>query len=470
MTSANASARFPTKFPPWAGWGIVASLSLLAAWLLDDPADDRIALFWFGTVITVLLFTLNMLPCFAVSVIVLMYFIAVGVTRPELALSGWTSPVPWLSLCGMLMGALIERSRLAARTALFFISGIGASAPRLYLAFLLSGYLLSAVIPDMITVVIVFMTTACGMCSALALSPDSRAAAAVIMAAFFGATISSASYLPNSTGIIALLALDDMDIAFTWTGFFLENLPYQLLHALVAFFILHAFGGAELAAHITRFQRQADDTLRALGRVSAEEKKILLLAVLALLAFATESLHGVPGYFAFCGVVMLGYTPVFGLLKDDDLKRVNFPILFFISTCVAIADVADDLGIPARLVSLLTPHLGDSDSLIGAALLSYFTGVLSCIAFTPVTAAATLSRPLAETALALGLEVKPVLYSFLYGLDQFFLPYAMAPALIMFSTGFIRVEYLMLVMSLRIVPAALALAATAALYWPVLWP
>ena len=73
------------------------------------------------------------------------------------------------------------------------------------------------------------------------------------------------------------------------------------------------------------------------------------------MAFISEPWHGIPGYFAFCSMVLLGFTPIFNLMEASDLKKVQFPILFFIAGCMAIGIVAGTLGIPAWLAGKLVP-------------------------------------------------------------------------------------------------------------------
>lgn len=72
-----------------------------------------------------------------------------------------------------------------------------------------------------------------------------------------------------------------------------------------------------------------------------------------------------PGYFAFCSMVLLGFTPIFNLMEASDLKKVQFPILFFIAGCMAIGIVAGTLGIPAWLAGKLVPYLQQIDSNAG---------------------------------------------------------------------------------------------------------
>lgn len=425
-------------------------------------------LYWFGTILAIAMFAASLLPNFATVVLLLMYYVITGVAKPEMAFVGWTAPIPWLSLCGMLLGVLMDKCNLASRIALLLLTRIGRTPLRLYAAFLLAGLALAAIIPDVITVMIIFMTIAQGMCVSLKLDKNSRSSASIILAAFFGAAIPSAMYLPNNTGIIGLLMVKDMGVPFTWLSFAFENMGFQALHALIAYGILYVFGSRELAEHIDSCRAVAADELKKLGSMSRNEKKTLLLTVAALIGFIAEPLHHIPSYYVFCAIVLLGFTPIFNLLNGDDIEKVQFSILFFIAGCMAIGIIAGTLGIPAWLSERLMPILRQIQSLPLASLFAYWVGVLSNLVLTPVAAATSLSIPMAEIATSLGMPIKPVLYSFLYGLDQFFLPYELAPALIMFATGYVRIRYVLALMTLRMALVSLAVLATAAFIWPLM--
>ena len=114
------------------------------------------------------------------------------------------------------------------------------------------------------------------------------------------------------------------------------------------------------------------------------------------------------------------------------------------------------------------PILREIQNLPLASFFAYWVGVLSNLVLTPVAAATSLSIPMAEIATSLGMPIKPVLYSFLYGLDQFFLPYELAPALIMFATGYVRIRYVLVLMTIRMFLVSLAVLVTAAVIWPMM--
>lgn len=449
-------------------WVASFAIGIFAMLLLHDPASPKVNLFWFGTMTAIGVFAFDLLPTFATAVILLLFYVVTGVAQPDTVFSGWLSPIIWLCMCGMLIGWLMEKSRLAERIALFTISRVATSPLRLYLACLTAGFAVGAIVPDMITVILIFMAIASGMCGSLNLERDSKAAATLVMAIYLGANISGAAFLPNNVGLPGLLMVKDMGVPFSWLGFLAENLPFQILHAVIAFTILHLFGGRELGRLIASCREKAASDLRALGPISITEKKILFLALLALVAFMTESLHGIPGFYAFCVVVMLGFTPLFGLLESSDLGKVQFHLLFFIAGCMAIGTVAASLGLPEWLAQKLLPLLSNIDSGPIISLLAYWTGVIVNMLLTPMAAATSLSAPIAQIAADLGLSIKPVLYSFLYGLDQFVLPYELTPALIMFSTGYVRMRYLMTIMGLRLVAVSLAVLLVSAFIWPIM--
>ncbi|SKA67441.1 SLC13 family permease [Desulfobaculum bizertense] len=446
-------------------WLLAAGIAATGAYLLYDPSNPKIGLYWFETIFAIAAFAFEILPLFSTAVLLLMAYIVTGISSPDLAFVGWTTPIPWVCMCGMLIGALMERTRLSDRIALMAISKIGSTPLRLYLAMLVAGYAVGAIIPDVVTVTILFMTIASGMCASMKLEKGSKAATTLIMAAFFGATIPATGYLPNNVGIVGLLMVKDMGVPIEWLSFFIENICFSVLVGIACIGLLHFFGSKELGRYMEQCLSHAQEQLNEMGSISREEIKTLVLTSLALAAFATEPLHGIPGYYAFCGVVLLGFTPLFGLLKQEDIGKVQFSILFFIVGCMAIGIVAGSLGIPQWMASKIVPYLESVDSLAASSLLAYCTGILANFALTPVAAATSLSIPLANIAGSLGLSIKPLLYSFFYGLDQFVFPYELAAALIMFSTGYVRMKYLIQIMLIRMVLAGIAVWIVASTYW-----
>ncbi|MFR4119146.1 MAG: SLC13 family permease [Bilophila wadsworthia] len=219
--------------------------------------------------------------------------------------------------------------------------------------------------------------------------------------------------------------------------------------------------------HISRCRACAEAELATLGKMSRDEEDPRPGLARAG-GFYQRTVARYRRLLRLCSMVLLGFTPIFNLMEASDLKKVQFPILFFIAGCMAIGIVAGTLGIPAWLAGKLVPYLQQIDSNAGSSMFAYWVGVVANLVLTPVAAATSLSVPMAEIATSLNLGIKPILYSFLYGLDQFFLPYELAPALIMFATGYVRVRYLIGIMLTRMVLASLIVAFVATFIWPMM--
>ena len=137
MTTAVATNKLSGK---WIGWLTSLLGGLFVAWCFYDPSTPKVNLYWFGTIMAIGMFAFDLLPNFVTAVLLLMYYILTGIAAPDVAFVGWTTPIPWLCMCGMLIGVLMEKTRLANRIALFTISRVGTTPIRMYIAFLLAGF------------------------------------------------------------------------------------------------------------------------------------------------------------------------------------------------------------------------------------------------------------------------------------------------------------------------------------------
>lgn len=70
---------------------------------------------------------------------------------------------------------------------------------------------------------------------------------------------------------------------------------------------------------------------------------------------------------------------------------------------------------------------------------------------TPLAAVSSLSLPWTEIAHQLNMNPLPMLYSFLYGLDQYIFPYEYALYMYIFGTGYITPKHMFKGLGLRIV-------------------
>lgn len=153
------------------GWIASLAIALAITFCFYDPATPKADLYWFGTIMGICMFAFEVIPTFATAILLLMFYIVTGVAGPGMAFVGWTKPIPWMCMCGMLIGILMDKCNISTRIALLTISRIGKTPIRLYISFYLAGMVLGAIIPDTLTVVIIFMTIASTICKSSSCPP-----------------------------------------------------------------------------------------------------------------------------------------------------------------------------------------------------------------------------------------------------------------------------------------------------------
>jgi F0F1-type ATP synthase assembly protein I len=87
---------------------------------------------------------------------------------------------------------------------------------------------------------------------------------------------------------------------------------------------------------------------------------------------------------------------------------------------------------------------------------------------TPLATLATLTGPFTQIGMDLGLSANVVAYSLIYGADQYLFPYEYAVLLYFYSSGYMRLRQIMLIMGLRAVLTLVFLVTVAVPYWQLL--
>ena len=87
---------------------------------------------------------------------------------------------------------------------------------------------------------------------------------------------------------------------------------------------------------------------------------------------------------------------------------------------------------------------------------------------TPLAAVSSMSAPMVEIAQALNINPRPMLYAFLYGLDQYIFPYEYILYMYIFSTGHATARHMFLGLGLRMVFAGTGILVIQVPYWSFL--
>jgi sodium-dependent dicarboxylate transporter 2/3/5 len=390
----------------------------------------------------------------------LVLFPVLGVAKAEEIAKSYGHDLVWLFFGAFLMGAAVEARGLHRRLALLVLSRVGTSPRRLVLGFLLAAALVSSVLSNTATAVMLMPVAA-----AVAFKADQhpalggpRLAAGLVLAVAYGASIGGVLTMigtpPNAFFVqhVRKLGLDEN---LNFVTFSLASLPIAMFQLLVAWFVLtrglpsaRAVGAPGRAAFAA--ERVGHPPMRP------AERRVLWVFGLAVLAWMTraEMRFGdfvYPGWAAFLGMPGVGDSTVAvvaalalmllpsgegdgSVLPPAAVNTIRWDLLLVFGGGFALGDAFKSSGLAdhvggalAGIADVPTPLLLLLVCLTTTALSEVATNTPLAIAVIPVLGAG---------AKAAGLDPVPVLFAATLAASLgFMLPVGTAPNAVAFATG-----------------------------------
>ena len=369
----------------------------------------------------------------------------------------------------LILSEALEQTGLTRRLALQLMHLVGATFTRIVVSLMTVGMFMAFLLPDIMCRVIIFVAIAHGLVMALELDPKSRISSAIIMAGFCSATSPGYGFLTGTE--MSLIAMDQIKSIITiptWGEYALANLPFIILYCCFSIFMcVKIIPGKEHIPHEDHLKEVVAERLRDMGPMTTQEWKLLILMICAITGLLTSKWHGLNGYFLYALIAICCYLPWIGLASFENVRKLNVGFLVFIVACLGMGSVAVHLGAAKWFASLVVPLI-DGLSPIWLVLSSYLSAVAVNFMLTPLAAVSALSLPWAEIAQHVNMNPLPMLYSFLYGLDQYIFPYEYALYMYIFSTGYITPKHMFKGLGLRILFVAVILMLLQVPYWKLI--
>ncbi len=205
------------------------------------------------------------------------------------------------------------------------------------------------------------------------------------------------------------------------------------------------------------------ENYKKMGVMSFNEKKALFILGVIILALATESIHKIAIQYIFVIVALICFVPGVRLLKEDDISKMNFKIMFFIAGCMAIGTVASTSGAGQWLYKIFDTFMRGSQLYTFVA--AWLFGLAANFLMTPLAAESAFTGSIALMAQSAGYNPIPVVYSFMWGMDQYVLPYEVSALTYIFAFGYITYKQLVLVFIPRMVIGLLYLVTICYPFW-----
>lgn len=435
----------------------------------DPSLNPHLPMFFAITLWAITVWATDILPAVPSAAAMTFLYLLCNVAPAPVIFGAWGAFLPWICFGALILSEALEQTGLTRRLALQLMHLVGATFTRIVVSLMTVGMFMAFLLPDIMCRVIIFVAIAHGLVMALELDPKSRISSAIIMAGFCSATSPGYGFLTGTE--MSLIAMDQIKSIITiptWGEYALANLPFIILYCCFSIFMcVKIIPGKEHIPHEDHLKEVVAERLRDMGPMTTQEWKLLILMICAITGLLTSKWHGLNGYFLYALIAICCYLPWIGLASFENVRKLNAGFLVFIVACLGMGSVAVHLGAAKWFASLVVPLI-DGLSPIWLVLSSYLSAVAVYFMLTPLAAVSALSLPWAEIAQHVNMNPLPMLYSFLYGLDQYIFPYEYALYMYIFSTGYITPKHMFKGLGLRILFVAVILMLLQVPYWKLI--
>lgn len=291
-------------------------------------------------------------PGYASAALLLGYclLLPADVVPGSLVFQLWTTPTMYLVIGGFLLAAAVRQSGLGQRLALYLIERYVHSYRGILLFCYVLGFALSLMIPHPWPRSFLLMSILEHVIRAADLG---KAEARNVGLAVFAGSVPTAMILLTGDSTLNPAVAGFAGVSVSWMQWLLYmGVPGLCATALTFGSQLLLFPGPR---HITLDRQEIARCRAEQGPMTALEKRVLAVILLAVALWATDSLHGIaPGWVAIFAVVLLA-SPWVRALDGQSWSAVPMGTLLFLTAALAIGTVGRATGMNAWVVERLLP-------------------------------------------------------------------------------------------------------------------
>ncbi|MHB8073635.1 SLC13 family permease [Desulfosporosinus fructosivorans] len=385
------------------------------------------------TLFAILTFIFGNINQTAISILLPIGYVVLAKAPAAAVFAPWSLYIPWFIIGGLFLANVMERTNLLKRIAYNSILLTGASYNGIIWGLSLAGVALFLLIPG--NTVFPLAALAYGLCKALELEIG-KETAGITMAAAISSLLPGWFIFNANWGLLTGLGKGVAgQVDLTWIQYLMYNSISIVFYAFMFWVITKMF---KPAVPINAKEYFKDELLK-LGKMSFDEKKVLIMCGMLFVFLLTTQYHKVEAGWGFVVFPMLLYFPGFNVATNEDIKNVNYGMAIFTAACMGIGTTAGVLGLGKVVATVMLPMLA------GKGVMFIFGVVYSMIfslnfLMTPLAIMSAFTLPLTEIAMSFGINPAAWYMFIQIAIDAIILPYEYVLYLIFFSFGIVKLS------------------------------
>ena len=447
--------------------GVVAAIALWYVHLpLEPKAQHSVAI----ATLLISFWSTEILPLAITGMLGCWLFWTLGVVEPRVAFGGFSSEAPWFLLGALFIGAMATESGLAKRLAYTMLSRVGGSFPRILMAFILTGFVMTVMIPSGPPRVILLGTIVLGVVKTYGLERTSNVAKSLILAITFSASLFDKGIIGSTPSILARNLITEFGhVPVPWSQWFIAYAPLNLFNIVITWWFLQRLFPPEASDLPGGIELIREERAR-LGRWSASEKKAAFWIVVGVSIWATDFIHHLNPAIVGVGVGLVATFPRVGVLTKDQIGKINFLIFLFMGSTLSMAEVLRETGAVKLLAGALFGYIGPMITTpFLSTLVLYWAAFVAHLVLASETAMVSITMPaLMEFALNNGLNplATGMLWTFAVG-GQLFI-YQSLVLIAGYSFGCFNARDVLRLGAFFLIAENLMLLILVPFYWPLI--
>lgn len=385
------------------------------------------------------------------------------------AFSGYSSTSLWLIVVGFIMAGCMEKSGLSKRIALVLVNLAGGSATKVYWAVAGVMAVLSFLVPSITARTLLMLPIILGIGQAFdAKQGQSNIVKALIFIVAMSGTMMSIGVLtahvgnPITVGLIEAAAKKTI----SWSEWFRIGGPPAFIMAAISVYLMRLLWPPEIK-NLGEGQAYIRRELAALGSLSRHEIYTMVVFILTLILWATDSMHKTPVIIVGLLSIILLLWPGSGIMNwKEASSKVPWNVFVLYGAGLSMGSALVSSGAAKWLAAtMLGPIASMSHSLqmilliwIATALQIFFTGGgPKTTALTPII-----------IAHAVTINADPMTFALILGMNmqhQYLLPVSNMPNAVAMGTGYITANEMMRTGAIMSIFAAAFMSIIVLTYW-----
>ena len=436
----------------------------LGIYLYTDSLNHSMRLFFAFTLWGVFAWVFEILPEALVAIMLCMFFIIAGIGKPSIIFSPWGSAIPWLTFGGIVLSMAMSKTGLAKRIAYKILIITGTTLPRIVAGLVVTGLILAPLISSPSAKVLLMAPIIIGIMQALNVKPLSKTAACLMTAVLLAVWTPNFIFLSSNEGLMAAEAARKVTgEMISFTDYMIHMSPLAILWTICSAFSIVAIKPDKVVFSAELLKRQ----YKEMGSMTREQITCIVLFVIMLILFLTDKYHRINPAWIIVLIASVCFFPGINILKKEDLSKANFLILIFVTGAMAIGEAANQCGATELFTKTVVEFLqGQSESAVIIA--AWLISLLGNFILTPVAIMGGFFNPTVNIFSNLGLNPLLGPYSMILGFSHFLFPYEMAPALVAYSFGYIKLQDMIKILAFRMVLGLVFMFVVVIPYWKMI--